>query len=744
MLLHRSRGRLATARDAAGKPTPRGTYRPRLEPLDDRLTPSSWFVNTFADETAPGGTLSLREAIDLSNHTPGANSITLQAGTYNLTRGNALSINTNSLTIVGQGAGLTTVNALGLSSVFFIKTPGLTVKFVNLTITGGLTTGAGGGVYMADPGTLVFSGANVSGNVAGELGGGIFQEGGNFIFSNSTLSNNVALGNGGGYLNYGAAGTGPANMLINGSNVLDNSSGGSGGGISVLATDGGLTVTNSTITSNSASGNGGGIYTKAPTFTVTGSDISNNLAGGDGGGIDHDYTSPIPHILTQSITSSHVNGNTAGFGGGIRLAPGDSLKLDSSTVNGNGAGTDGGGIDGAGSGVTLTSASQVNKNHAGDPVLVLGFGGGIYDASVTVQGGSQVNGNVSAGPGGGIYSNGRDVVVAGSQVLYNVALSDGGGIFAGAGSLPVSCTVSIRQGSQVSGNTAAGKGGGIWMMGGNLNIGNSTVGNNASVNSGGGVYLGAGGANTIVVLGSTFSGNRAGWFGGALYLATGGPADTNPIWAPNGSILASSTISNNSAQLGGGGITFAGAGLALIDDTIASNSTRGGGGGLYVYNASGTVNVGNSIIALNVSTSGNLANGYDVYDTFKRAADLGGNLIGINTGSAFVPGTPNRTASYVGTSGSPLDPKLRPLAFNGGSTQTRALLPGSLALQHGLAALNVSYGLSTDQRGKPRSPSKPDIGAFDPPPARRASPLRPARVVDLLCVDDPLWTWLAG
>src|SRR5262249_50536453 len=54
------------------------------------------------------------------------------------------------------------------------------------------------------------------------------------------------------------------------------------------------------------------------------------------------------------------------------------------------------------------------------------------------------------------------------------------------------------------------------------------------------------------------------------------------------------------------------------------------------------------------------------------------------------------------------DPKLRPLAANGGPTQTRALLPGSAAFDQG-----VSSCPAVDQRYVMRSEAKCDLGAYE-------------------------------
>src|SRR5262245_50228004 len=103
------------------------------------------------------------------------------------------------------------------------------------------------------------------------------------------------------------------------------------------------------------------------------------------------------------------------------------------------------------------------------------------------------------------------------------------------------------------------------------------------------------------------------------------------------------------------------------------------------------------------------------------ATDSAFNLIG-NAGSAggLVNGV---NGNIVGA-----DPKLGPLADNGGPTQTMALLPGSPALNAGSNAL-IPAGVTTDQRGGTFSRiwggGTVDIGAFevqDDPPTITGAP----------------------
>lgn len=87
-------------------------------------------------------------------------------------------------------------------------------------------------------------------------------------------------------------------------------------------------------------------------------------------------------------------------------------------------------------------------------------------------------------------------------------------------------------------------------------------------------------------------------------------------------------------------------------------------------------------------------------------------MIGINNGAiaSFPEGMPNANGDFVGTSASPLNAMLGTLVFNGGTTQTQALLAGSPAIDAG----NNSGAPVTDQRGvvRPQNASV-DIGAFE-------------------------------
>jgi hypothetical protein len=109
----------------------------------------------------------------------------------------------------------------------------------------------------------------------------------------------------------------------------------------------------------------------------------------------------------------------------------------------------------------------------------------------------------------------------------------------------------------------------------------------------------------------------------------------------------------------------------------------------------------NTLIAGNVlkNSSGNKP--VDVAYSLDSASDY--NLIGDGRG-----GLSTANHNLLGSITSPLDPLLAALGSYGGTTQTLALLPASIAIDAG----SGSYGGNTDQRGKPRVGAT-DIGAFE-------------------------------
>jgi Ca2+-binding RTX toxin-like protein len=316
--------------------------------------------------------------------------------------------------------------------------------------------------------------------------------------------------------------------------------------------------------------------------------------------------------------------------------------------------------------------------------------------------------------GAGVYNNGS-LTVTNCTFTRNMAFDDGGGIY-NRGTMTVA-------GTTVSGNIAdseeSGVGGGIFNTG-TLTISGSTIAANTAY-TGGGIYNDDDSLGLLIISDTTISGNSADTQGGGIY--------------DRGTSLTASdsTICGNSAGGWGGGVYSTGS-LAFTNNTISGNSAPSGGG---IYVASGSSNIRNSTIAGNVSSLG----GGGIWQSTFSTVTLTSSLVAGNVASSSGPelngsfslahtliqrmGGFTFTESAPGTNLFGLDPLLGPLAYNGGPTLTRALLPGSPALDRG----SNPQGLTEDQRGYGSDRvvgAAADIGAYE------------SRDSDVRLVPDPL------
>ena len=258
---------------------------------------------------------------------------------------------------------------------------------------------------------------------------------------------------------------------------------------------------------------------------------------------------------------------------------------------------------------------------------------------------------------------------------------------------------------------------------GTLTLRTATVSGSTTTANGGGIRN----EGVLNVLNSTISGNTGTDGGGIHQTDHAGTALT----------LINTTVSGNNANGFGGGVDVLGGTATIINSTITDNrgdtDVGGGGGGAGgIRRNSGTLTLHNTIVAANYTEAGATDIPNDIEGEVDGASSF--NLVGVNTNmSGISDGDANN--NRVGTIASPLDPVLGPLADNGGSTQTHALLSGSPAIDGGDGDIlpadtfdldsdaDITEPMPVDQRGVgyPRQADSadddtsypPDIGAFE-------------------------------
>ncbi len=318
-------------------------------------------------------------------------------------------------------------------------------------------------------------------------------------------------------------------------------------------------------------------------------------------------------------------------------------------------------------------------------------------------------GDVSISAHGGALANYGKLTINNSFITHNetglwlgsdeFVSANGGGIY-NVGALTLNyCTVSNNATRDVGTfNQLSGHGGGIYNSG-ILTINHSTIEDNIT---GDGMASGHGGGianqNSININNCSILRNRTGnshgdphyfsrsGLGGGIYNISGTLINNSTVSGnQTGKVLVDIVDGDKSAYKNGGGI-FNDGELTIKNSTITDNATGDGDGG-GLWNSSGKVNIGNTIL------SGNSVIGGMGSDCFGDISSEGYNLIGDTVGCTI---NGDQTGNITR-----LDPKIGTLQNNGGMTMTHALLKGSPAIDTGDPQCSDLDGeiLLTDQRG---------------------------------------------
>ncbi len=465
--------------------------------------------------------------------------------------------------------------------------------------------------------------------------------------------------------------------------------------------------------------------------------------------------------LREAIAAASA-GETIDFSvaGVINLTHGELLINKNLTIAGPGANflT----IDASGNDPTPNSVlddGDTTDDGDGSRVFNVDDGNSISDKTISISGLTLRGGDVGAAtprPGGAIRSLENlmlsDLTMTDNHsigVLSNPTFRGGGAIY-----LATTTGTSLLSNLQIVGNSSLSEGGGMDIDAtgtAHVTISDSRIVSNRSVDAGGGVSLSAHSGNpTIEVLRTSVINNTAIRIPNGGVIGGGGVAifcdlSQNPLIS-----IIDTTISGNATDGRGGGVSVSmqssTGSVVIANSTVSGNQADESGGGIGVTsNPAGTIKVESSTIAdnmLNVipAAGATIAAGMDVGGTaivqgsvlannLAMSSDptnplpsdvgvtpnstltLSYSLVGVSNGAAIVDSGGN----FIGTASSPINPLLGPLADNGGSTMTHALLVGSVAFNAGDPSIAFSP-IDFDQRGTGYvrvSGGRIDMGAFE-------------------------------
>jgi len=385
-------------------------------------------------------TLGIAESTPWELHVKGS-----PTGPTNTISGNAL-INVvpgiNYLKIIGEGSGAT-ISANSKGRVLYVG-GSTSVTIENVTLTGGNTNQDGGGVHVAQGGSLTLkSGTIITGNTTSTNGGGIYCDG-TLTMKGGTISANNINGKGKGvYIDERGSFT-----MDDGSISSNISSNASGGGVYTCGT---FTMNGGTISANQAWG-GNGVYVAGGLFTMTDGSISANTGGSGSGAVYVDAGA------TFTMDGGSISGNllTGGVYVSATMEAAGTFTMNGGTISGNTTSSNGGGVY-IGNGNEIKASFNMTdgtiKGNSADQ------GGGVYSAGNFTMSGGTIGGtnaedaNNAQGDykqGGGVYVDMNTFEMTGGRIIGNTV--DSGGQGSGVYVLSNSCTFKMGSTARIGSN----------------------------------------------------------------------------------------------------------------------------------------------------------------------------------------------------------------------------------------------------------------------------------------------------
>ncbi|MEM7147250.1 MAG: right-handed parallel beta-helix repeat-containing protein [Verrucomicrobiota bacterium] len=671
-------------------------------------------VNTLVDENGTGPDLSLREAIDAAN-TPGQVirfDPAIFPGIITLTN-NQITANDQSFFIdasnIVQPAGPTygvvvDGNSPGTSSgrIFNFDSDN-TIALHSLSLTNAHTTSGGGAIRSGARSRNTIINSALYNNIATQ-GAGIFSISSSaFYLINSTLTQNIATNGGGAAIR--ANGT----ASVENSTIAGNTSD-AGSGAGIRSTGDGLTLKNTIVAQNTAAGTDPDL---SGNFTTNGGNLI-----GDNTGVTSTFPAGTPNPNTDQVgtAGSPLDPKLDPFAQNGGPTPTFALQYDSPALDNGEACTPP--TDQRGHGFARHRPAVLGSPHTIDI--------GAYESNPIILVDEVADENATTGPGDTSLREAiglaPDILSDpfGTRILFDPAVFDGQPadiIHLGVGGASGQLTIS-SQALEIDGASSGATG---------VTIDGDVTGDGPTNDDSRVFFISGSASDAVIFRHLTITGGYPGFFvpGGGINIAASTPvslhhvtvagntADTEGggISGSGGDLsLTNCTVTDNATILGfgssgGGGILYSGNSFRLVHSTIARNSATIIGAGISV-GVTGAFEIDSSIIAENSALSN-----ADININLGTLTDLGNNFIGDNSSvsALFPPGAPNANGDFVGTTASPLDPLLSPLAHYGGNTFTMPPAPGSLAHEN---ATKSAILVGQRQVARPAG-NLPDIGAVE-------------------------------
>ncbi len=518
----------------------------------------------------------------------------------------------------------------------------------DITVTGGSYSGnkasAGGAFNLMTKSSLHIKDALIENNESvyvnsdytSDIGGGAIKASdGTISIDNTTLSGNKSNYYGGTVLT-----SGTEVNIVNGS-IIKNSTGGTGAALYFKANSK-VTINNSKVADNTATNNGV-VYANNSTITATGFEASGNKA--KNGGVI--YVSNASTVVT--INDSIITGNSATANGGVVYTENATISFTDCNISDNSA---------KNGGTVYSDRGKVN--FTGGKVAGNGAttGGAIYttDSILTVKG-TEFTANTASSNGGAAYIRHSELSMEDAEFSSNSAKNHGGAADI-AGSTAV-----LTGNNSFTENTAGNHGGAVYVV--YLDVEEEgTEGKTTRIPSiftmEDGAFTGntalGGGAVSIrsdceaTFNGTSFSGNTVSGFsgeadgdgegGGAIYVGYGKLHLTNSVFNGNVANETVNTEDNSVTNSFGGAIDSVSSTITITDGSFDENKATSGGA-IHLFNKSVLTVSGTSLT--NNESTGNTSSPVD--------SSIGGGAILSNKSTVTLSGavlSGNKTNYYGG------------------------------------------------------------------------------------------------